>query len=121
MQGHIRTFIPRSGQIEVDDLYLGVDLNGKQYVIPVEAKSEREPLGVVQVVSLNTYALKAYPDLTLKSVAVKAWPDGSIFFLEFNSAVDGEDLSVTNYRRYRLIREGETQAMAGPDLEASNG
>jgi hypothetical protein len=110
VQGHIRTFTEDWGQVEIDDLYLGVDTDGKQYVIPVEAKSANEPLGVVQVVSLNAYGLRSYPGLVLRSVAVKAWHDGSIFFLEFNDSQDSEEVKVIDYRRYRLVREGDPSA-----------
>jgi len=73
VQGHIRTFMEDSGQIEIDDLYLAVDTEGRQYAIPIEAKSANEPLGVVQVASLNAFGHRSYPDLILRSVAVKAW------------------------------------------------
>lgn len=107
MQGHIRTFIDDSGQIEVDDLYLGVDMDGNQYVVPVEAKSVKEPLGVVQVVCLNAYARQVFPGLKLRSVAIKAWRDNSIFFMEFNDSLDSESVAVIEFRRYRLVREGD--------------
>lgn len=107
VQGHIRTFLTGSGQIEIDDLYLGVDTDGQQYVVPVEAKTASEPLGVMQIVWLNTFASTAFPDLSLRSVAVKAWHDGSIFFAEFNGAMDGEHIDVKDLRRYRLVRESD--------------
>lgn len=121
MQGHIRTFVEESGQIEIDDLYLGVDTDGKQYAIPVEAKSAREPLGVVQVVNLNFFARRAYPDLILRPIAVKAWHDGSIFFIEFNDSQDSEEVKVIGYRRYRLIREASPAMEPAADAEEDDG
>ncbi len=115
VQGHIRAFMRDTGQVEIDDLYLGVDTNGKQYVIPVEAKTADEPLGIIQVAWLNEYGHRILPELVLRSVAVKAADDGSTFFLEFNNAVDSEQVKVVDFRRYRLVREGEG------DPEAAHG
>jgi hypothetical protein len=42
LQSHIRTYISRHGQVEIDELYVGVDKDGKGYVLPVEAKEEGE-------------------------------------------------------------------------------
>ena len=121
VQGHIRTFMKDSGQIEVDDLYLGVDADGKQYVIPVEAKTASEPLGVVQVVCLNAYGRQILPQLILRSVAIKAHHDGTIFFMELNDSLDSEEVRVVGYRRYRLVREEAAAAAAGVVMEGADG
>lgn len=105
LQGHLRAYITDYGQIEIDDLYLGVDKNGEQYIIPVEAKTVNEPLGVVQITSQNAFVRERFPQLTPRSVAVKAWDDNSLFFVEFNTTVDPNKIEVVEYRRYQLIRE----------------
>ncbi len=50
LQGHFRTTVSGVGQIEIDDLYIGIDTDGHGFVLPVEAKSEspKDRLGVVQ-------------------------------------------------------------------------
>ncbi len=121
VQGHIRAFVKGIGQVEIDDLYLAVDTDGRQYVIPVEAKTAGEPLGVVQVVWLNAYGRSVLPQLTLRSVVVKGWQDGSIFFLEFNNSLDGEEVQVVRFRRYRLVREGDAYPGADSPPEQSDG
>jgi len=105
LQGHLRAFVSDHGQIEVDDLYLGVDKDGFQYAIPVEAKTPEEPLGVVQIISQNAFAAERFADLRLRSIAIKAWHDDTFFFVEFNSAINPNQLEVIEYRRYRLVRE----------------
>jgi hypothetical protein len=105
LQGHVRAYIKDSGQVEIDDLYLGVDTDGNQYVIPIEAKTAKEPLGVIQVASLNAFGQRKFPGLILRSVAVKSWDDDSIFFIEFNNSLDSDEIEVVEYRRYRLVRE----------------
>src|SRR6266542_3571249 len=44
LQNHWRTSIKGKGQCEIDDLYVGLDIDGKQYVMPVEAKCSNDRL-----------------------------------------------------------------------------
>lgn len=82
-----------------------MDTDGTQYVIPIEAKTAEEPLGLIQIASLNAFAQDNFLDLTLQSVAIKFWSDASIFFAAFNQVLDCDDIEVTNFKRYRLIRD----------------
>lgn len=41
LQNHWRTSVKNKGQLEVDDLYVGLDVDGKQYVVPIEAKGRK--------------------------------------------------------------------------------
>jgi hypothetical protein len=45
LQNHLRTKIPNYGQIEIDELYVGVDSRGAQYIVPVQAKGGKDVLG----------------------------------------------------------------------------
>ena len=45
VQSHLRTSLKGSGQIEVDELYVGLDRKGAHYVIPVEVKSAEDVIG----------------------------------------------------------------------------
>ena len=48
LQNHLRTTVPNIGQIEIDEIYVGVSRNGTHFVIPVQAKGGDDQLGVVQ-------------------------------------------------------------------------
>ncbi|MCC5840208.1 MAG: hypothetical protein JJT96_08795 [Opitutales bacterium] len=48
LQNHHRTSVKDIGQVEIDEIYVGVDRNGCQYVIPVQAKGGRDQLSIVQ-------------------------------------------------------------------------
>ncbi len=39
LQNHFRTSVPGIGQIETDEIYVGIDRDGVHYIIPVQAKS----------------------------------------------------------------------------------
>src|ERR1700688_3106922 len=45
LQNHLRTKIPNYGQIEIDELYVGLDSRGAQYIVPVQAKGGTDVLG----------------------------------------------------------------------------
>jgi hypothetical protein len=40
LQNHLRTTVPGIGRVETDEMYIGVDRRGAQYVFPVQAKAE---------------------------------------------------------------------------------
>ena len=49
LQNHLRTSVPGMGQVETDEVYVGVDKKGIHYVIPVQAKSGSNMIGRVQI------------------------------------------------------------------------
>ena len=38
LQNHLRTTVKGIGQIEIDDLYIGINHVGEGFIIPIEAK-----------------------------------------------------------------------------------
>lgn len=45
VQSHLRTNLSGTGQVEIDELYVGIDRRGAHYVLPVEVKSASDALG----------------------------------------------------------------------------
>ena len=105
LQGHFRTTVPGLGQVEIDDLYIGVDGDGMGTLIPVEAKSHNERLGVVQIVQMVRFAREHFPDLPVRPLGVIVQADGSLLFAEFNAADSVNDVATERFKRYRLDRE----------------
>jgi len=107
LQGHVRSSIQDIGQVEIDDLYLGVDTDGQWYVVPIEAKSvgPKERLGVVQVRQMILFAQQHYSDLILRPVGIKPLDDGSLIFIELDDKAAFEEIAVKRYMRYKLIRD----------------
>ncbi len=48
LQNHLRTTVKGVGQIEIDELYVGVNRAGAQFIIPVQAKGGTDQLGTIQ-------------------------------------------------------------------------
>jgi len=107
MQSHIRAFVADMGQIEIDDLYLGVNTDGQWFCIPVEAKSAspQDQLGRMQIVSMVAYVEQEFPGLSVRPVGVKRTEDHSLFFAEFTASSAPEDIRARFYKRYALTRE----------------
>jgi len=105
LQSHLRTTLKGAGQIEIDDLYIGVDTDGRWYVLAIEAKGPRESLGRVQIANMTAYAKERYPKLTLRPLAAKQDSDGTIFLFEFNSSTEPENIAIVDVKRYQLFRE----------------
>ncbi len=107
IQGHFRTTVPNVGQVEIDDVYIGIDTDGLGFVLPIEAKGEspRDELGVVQITQLVSFAREYFPDLTVRPIGVKIMPDRSYMFLEFSVTDDANLVATKRYKRYALYRE----------------
>jgi len=107
LQPHIRTTIIKEGQIEIDDLYVGIDEDGNEYILPIEAKSpdERDKLGWFQIANLVKFATQYFPDLKCRPIAAKPAGKGLVCLLEFDSSTDFEEIGIKNIKMYKLVRE----------------
>ncbi len=48
LQNHLRTYVAGMGQIEIDEIYVGLNRHGGHFVIPVQAKGGSDRLSPVQ-------------------------------------------------------------------------
>jgi hypothetical protein len=107
LQGHFRTTVMAIGQVEIDDLYIGLDADGSGYILPIEAKiaSPKDQLGVIQITQMIRLARQQFPELSIRPIGVKLMPDGSYMFLEFTADEDSSLVATKRYKRYKLVRE----------------
>ncbi|MBI3578578.1 MAG: hypothetical protein HY089_04105 [Ignavibacteriales bacterium] len=107
LQSHIRTTIQGEGQIEVDDLYVGIDTDGTEYILPLEAKSpdDRDKLGWIQVSNMVKFARQNFPKLKCRPIAAKPAGYNKIYLIEFDSNPNSEDVSIVQVKLYKLKRE----------------
>ena len=49
LQNHLRTKVPNVGQVEVDEIYVGLDRKGAHYVLPIQAKGGNDQINIVQI------------------------------------------------------------------------
>lgn len=113
LQNHLRTNIANYGQIEIDELYVGVDARGAQYVVPVQAKGGKDVLGVIQTIQDTAFcqAQPRYSASIPRPVSAQFMDDNIIALFELN--FDGNDVSVVQERHYKLV---ETDEISAKDL-----
>lgn len=113
LQNHLRTNLTDYGQIETDELYVGVDKRGAHYVLPVEAKSRKEKLGGVQVRQDFWLCADRFPALICRPIGAQSMADDLIALFEFEQS--GDDIRIAAERHYRLVPPKE---LSPEDLEA---
>ncbi len=114
LQNHLRTKIPNYGQIEIDELYVGLDSRGAQYIVPVQAKGGKDILGAIQTIQDLTFCQteKRYSDCIARAVSAQFLADDTIAL--FETAFDGDEVSIVRERHYKLT---EQKDIAAADLK----
>lgn len=117
LQNHLRTTAKDIGQVEVDELYVGVDARGVNFSIPVQAKGGSDKLSVVQIEQdIAVCGEKAgLRDTICRPVAAQFKDDGVIVLFELGEQ-DGAIVKVRE-RHYRLVPADEISA---DDLKSYN-
>lgn len=105
LQSHIRTQIPDHGQVEIDELYVGVDKDGQGFVLPVEAKEEGERLGLDKAVALTLFAQARFPNLICRPIGIIRRGLHLFDCVEIEPAEEFSKIVVTEMRRYQLVTE----------------
>jgi len=112
LQSHVRTQISGHGQVEIDDLYVGVDKDGQGFVLPVEAKEEGERLGLDKAVALTLFARAKFPKLICRPVGIIRRALHLFDCVEFEPAEELSKVVLVDMRRYQLVVE-EKRTRAG--------
>src|SRR6266404_134413 len=106
LQNHLRTTVKDLGQIEIDELYVGLSKSGQQFTIPVQAKGNSDKLSSAQAEQDYLWCRERYPVLTYRPVSAQFMPDRTIALFELS--VDKEnEVHVVEERHYRLVPRDE--------------
>ncbi|HZQ92986.1 MAG TPA: hypothetical protein VFA60_14425 [Terriglobales bacterium] len=101
LQSHLRTTVPEIGQLEIDELYVGVDKRGVHYVFPVQAKGGKDRLGIVQVEQDIAACNVRFPELVCRPIGALSMPENTIAMFEFQA--QNGDILIAAERHYRLV------------------
>lgn len=101
LQNHLRTTVKDIGQIEIDELYVGIDRGGAQYVVPVQAKGGKDRHGRQQTEQDLACCAEKFPALICRAVSVQFLPGGRIAMFELGLQ-DGE-VRVVAEEHYELV------------------
>ena len=105
LQSHLRTSVPDIGQVETDELYVGVDTSGCQYVIPVQAKGGSDALNIVQIEQDIALCESKFSKLVCRPVAAQFTREDVIALFAFEKT--DADVKVLMERHYRLVDPGK--------------
>lgn len=106
LQSHLRTTVKGIGQVETDELYVGVDKRGAHYVFPVQAKGGSDEIGVVQIEQDIALGREKYPGLICRAIAAQFMADDTIALFEFtlDESEAGDEVRKVDESHYRLVR-----------------
>lgn len=101
LQNHLRTTVPNMGQVETDEIYVGIDKRGIHYVFPVQAKGGTDRLNVVQIEQDFGVCAKKFPSLVARPIAAQFMKRDVIALFEFEQ--DDSGVAISCERHYRLV------------------
>ncbi len=105
IQNHLRTTVKGIEQVEVDEIYVGLNKKGEHFVLPCQAKSRGDKFGIVQVIQDISLCSARFPDAICRPIALQFIDENSVAILEL--AVRDEEqilrLNVIDEKRYVLM------------------
>ena len=100
LQSHLRTTVANMGQIEIDELYVGVSKSGQQFVIPVQAKGGNDQLASIQTAQDLACCSEKFPSLTVRPISAQFLADDTIAMFELTAQKN--EIKIVEERHYQL-------------------
>jgi len=101
LQSHLRTFVKGTGQVETDEVYIGVSKTGEQFIFPIQAKGAKDSVGIIQVEQDFSVCASKFSALTCRPLAAQFVEDDLIALFEFERS-EGE-ISIKEEKHYRVV------------------
>lgn len=101
LQNHLRTTVKGIGQIEIDELYVGLDRNGAQYVVPVQAKGGKDKHGRQQTEQDIACCKEKFSALRCRPVSAQFITNNKIAMFEL--ALQDDDVKLVSEEHYELV------------------
>ena len=101
LQNHLRTTTVEMGQVETDEIYVGVDKKGIHYVFPIQAKGGTDKLSIVQIEQDFAVCAQKFPLLVCRPLAAQFMRDSVIVLFEFEQGENG--VGIASEKHYKLV------------------
>ncbi len=102
--------MPDIGQIETDEVYVGLDHRGAHYIFPLQAKGGKDRVSIVQVEQdLGLCRKDRFAVLTAVPLAAHFNKEENTITL-FAFEKDGEDCRILSEKHYMLVPHSEMTA-----------
>ena len=105
LQNHLRTTVSGMGQVETDELYVGIDRRGAHYVFPVQAKGRRDKQNIVQIEQDFAMCAAKFPNLICRAIGAQFMQDNLIALFELEESQSG--IVLISEKHYRLVPPDE--------------
>lgn len=113
LQNHLRTSVQDMGQIEVDEIYVGVNREGQQFIVPVQGKGGSDQLSIIQTIQDLACCHEKFAGLTCRPVSAQFMDDGVIAMFELK---EHEHIPrIAEEKHYKLVPADKIDAS---DLES---
>lgn len=110
LQNHLRTTVRGIGQIEIDELYVGLDKHGCHFVVPVQAKGGKDQIGVVQTTQDIRFVEQRFSGMRCRAVSAQFMDDGVVALFELT--LQDDEVRVVDERHYKLVPAGDLDPVA---------
>jgi len=101
LQNHLRTTVKQLGQVEIDEVYVGVDKRGCQFVLPVQAKGGSDQLSVLQTKQDVACCEEKFPHLLCRAISAQFISDDLIALFELT--IEDDAVRIVEEKHYRLV------------------
>lgn len=101
LQNHLRTTVKAIGQIEIDELYVGIDKYGCHYIIPVQAKGGTDQISMVQTSQDTAWCEQKYPNVRCRAISAQFVSSDLIALFELK--IDEGQVKLIEERHYKLV------------------
>lgn len=105
LQSHFHTIVPNVGQVEADEIYIGLDRKGAHYVFPVYVKRGKHKLRIAQVEQGFAICAAKFPAFICRSFAAQFVADNIIALFDFEKTEN--DIAIYAEKHYRLVSPQE--------------
>ncbi len=109
VQNHLRTTVKDIGQVEVDEIYVGINKRGTHFVLPCQAKSPGDRFGIVQVMQDIALCNERYPMAICRPIALQFTGEDNVALLELTIREKNQTLmlNTVDEKHYQLIPRSE--------------
>ncbi|MGH8722022.1 MAG: hypothetical protein ACREU4_08560 [Burkholderiales bacterium] len=114
LQSHLRPQVEDVGQVETDEVYVGIDRQGAHYVFPVQAKGGDDRHSIVQIEQDIAMCKAKFPSCICRPVAAQFIGGEKIALFSFHEARGGE-AKILAERHYVLV---DPDQLSKDDLES---
>lgn len=109
VQNHLRTTVEGVGQIEVDEIYIGLNSNGIHFCIPCQAKSPGDSFGIVQAMQDIALCRKKFPTTVCRPLVLQFLSENEVAIAEVDVSEEDDEFKMTivDEKHFKLVLKSE--------------